>query len=1133
MLKHQLDELEEHHNQLLQHSPTKVDLSLPPSHISVREHHEESSVTDLITAQMEINQLSSKNERLQAQVKHWKSISQNKQGNEASSNEDRLLELQVQLEAVRHQLSEEVDLHQSQVAALQNEHLKKLTLMRNKHELEVGEKDERINDLNRQLYAAGRQSSVLEPEGNADKNTSKLQEELDELHMKYAVGEDTRRQLSEQTEKEQCESEYRQLADKLAEMAHDDHKPSVNRKDDSDGLDSDRLELLSRLDESMSDLQAQSEENEILQQKTIQLKTTVKDLQQQLNEEQERSLEHLSDLRKENVHLRDANVELQLQVKQRKDQSDHELKKWKQQTQQLDEALSRVNEEQNANRELKSKLEKVQHKFDVVCIEKEERKSEHTAQISSLKDSKDSLQIECLEVRKQTEELVKDKMELEGTKQRLETQLDAQLLKLEDKTQECVAMHQQLLQLTSDLETVLQEKSDLEKDVLRDSEQHKFKEHAFAALREERDSLAEELAAVKEELQQLNEGVENQEINSDSGVIQIDGRNTGAIAQQSDEAGDTADSKNETHAQLYAALQQYQQIHATYTQNLLAFQAETERLKSLVNERDNQLAQLQQMYSSLVKQIEEKDRNFGFEAGRLNELVESTRRDLHQMKEEHQTLVRCVANVKVEGGGDSLSQKVEQLIITNKRERDVAHSLRDHNGQLLETIAENKGRQAQLERELEQLSVKLQGREKEIGILKSELIVGSKTSQATVERSGRELDRLRAHLIEVEETYTKEAVRARERESDLVRSLQSVEDKLRVAQQEADSRNNFTQSQLQSLQDQLNSVCSQRDSAMEQLITCQADLDQKIVQLTNLQMVLEQFSADKDQQIGLVQQTMQQQFHLQQKAMEELRHRLTACQVKLAEAQEAAADCNRLRGELDRSHDTEQSLRLDVAKLEAGLQATIKRLHAAKLAEDEFVEKKLVKNWLLGYMSSTEDKKQGIENVLANIVGVTEEDLAKVRQHRSGWLSRWLPGRAGHDQSIGNNSFSEQFVRFLQEESTSSSLVTVALPKTPTSVGQAGGNSFVSTAVDTSGQLAATPDSPKPWKYSPQAVTLTGSSFHLVPTVSTPKAHTGGRDTETELLRTAAVASSQEPNSPSFQTQTLLEVLDSSQSGSK
>ena len=61
---------------------------------------------------------------------------------------------------MRHQLSEEVDLHQSQVAALQNEHLKKLTLMRNKHELEVGEKDERINDLNRQLYAGTCRCSV-------------------------------------------------------------------------------------------------------------------------------------------------------------------------------------------------------------------------------------------------------------------------------------------------------------------------------------------------------------------------------------------------------------------------------------------------------------------------------------------------------------------------------------------------------------------------------------------------------------------------------------------------------------------------------------------------------------------------------------------------------------------------------------------------------------------------------------------------------------------------------------------------------------------------------------------------------------------------------------------------------------
>ena len=53
----------------------------------------------------------------------------------------------------------------------------------------------------------------------------------------------------------------------------------------------------------------------------------------------------------------------------------------------------------------------------------------------------------------------------------------------------------------------------------------------------------------------------------------------------------------------------------------------------------------------------------------------------------------------------------------------------------------------------------------------------------------------------------------------------------------------FTQSQLQNLQDQLSSVCAQRDDAIEQLNFCQTDLEQKNMQLTNLQMVLEQFSA--------------------------------------------------------------------------------------------------------------------------------------------------------------------------------------------------------------------------------------------------------------------------------------------------
>ena len=91
-----------------------------------------------------------------------------------------------------------------------------------------------------------------------------------------------------------------------------------------------------------------------------------------------------------------------------------------------------------------------------------------------------------------------------------------------------------------------------------------------------------------------------------------------------------------------------------------------------------------------------------------------------------------------------------------------------------------------------------------------------------------------------------------------------------------------------------------------------------------------------------------------------------------------------------------------VAKLETGLQTTIKRLHAAKLAEEELVDKyicfpfvfvfgvfaesgfalrKLIKNWLLGYLVTAEKKKPDVIYVLANIVNMTEDEWAKVRFH--------------------------------------------------------------------------------------------------------------------------------------------------------
>ena len=75
------------------------------------------------------------------------------------------------------------------------------------------------------------------------------------------------------------------------------------------------------------------------------------------------------------------------------------------------------------------------------------------------------------------------------------------------------------------------------------------------------------------------------------------------------------------------------------------------------------------------------------------------------------------------------------------------------------------------------------------------------------------------------------------------------------------------------------------------------------------------------------------------------------------------------------------------------------------------------------------------------------------------------------------------------------------------------------------------PDSPKPWKHTPQTVTLTGSSFQLVPASSSPVLPTSVRDTESETSRSTVATSMLDTSAPSLQTRSLLEVLDSPESG--
>ncbi|PIO29916.1 hypothetical protein AB205_0031850, partial [Aquarana catesbeiana] len=109
------------------------------------------------------------------------------------------------------------------------------------------------------------------------------------------------------------------------------------------------------------------------------------------------------------------------------------------------------------------------------------------------------------------------------------------------------------------------------------------------------------------------------------------------------------------------------------------------------------------------------------------------------------------------------------------------------------------------------------------------------------QRLKQELERLRNHLLEMEDSYTREAVAAGDREMELRKKLTTLEGKLLSSSTAVETASHQATMQVESLQEQLNLVSHQRDEALMQLNMSQEQVKQYALSLTNLQIVLEQF----------------------------------------------------------------------------------------------------------------------------------------------------------------------------------------------------------------------------------------------------------------------------------------------------
>ncbi|XP_075049440.1 thyroid receptor-interacting protein 11 [Mixophyes fleayi] len=306
------------------------------------------------------------------------------------------------------------------------------------------------------------------------------------------------------------------------------------------------------------------------------------------------------------------------------------------------------------------------------------------------------------------------------------------------------------------------------------------------------------------------------------------------------------------------------------------------------------------------------------------------------------------------------------------------------------------------------------------------------------QRLNQELERLRNHLLEMEDSYTREALAAEDRETKLKKKVKALEERLLSSCTAVETASHQATMQVESLQEQLNLASRQRDEAMMQFNMSQEQVKQYAMSLTNLQMVLEQFQQEEKAMYSAELEKHKRQSTEFRQKVDKLEDKVLFLQESLDEANGALEAASRLTEQLDlKEEQIEELRRRDDLKQEMLDDAQHKLMNLLNSTEGK-VDKVLMRNLFVGHFHTPKNKRHEVLRLMGSILGLQKAEMDElfVEETRgvTRWVTGWLGGAASTSksvpstpqrpshQSLFNSSFSELFVKFLETES---------LPKLP------------------------------------------------------------------------------------------------------
>ncbi|XP_078351275.1 uncharacterized protein LOC144636014 isoform X2 [Oculina patagonica] len=456
----------------------------------------------------------------------------------------------------------------------------------------------------------------------------------------------------------------------------------------------------------------------------------------------------------------------------------------------------------------------------------------------------------------------------------------------------------------------------------------------------------------------------------------------------------------------------------------MLLQARDEK-EDLLREKESMVADLQDQIVSLSRVVCEKERASHQDLQRVIQEKERIVNELDQAQRNREEMNSASSQWQAEIS--RLQAELHELKGVLTQERDTISRIHSEVDQYKMALQEKDRivkdmmvEREQLQRTQEQLQYRVQQ-------LQEELSAASSGQKVAETKMVQELDRLRNHLVQVEESYTREALEAEEREKDLRMKLARAEEQLLSSSHSMLDRDRQASVQIENLQEQLQAIAAQRDRAVMDLASIQEQAHQYQTSLSNLQLVLEQFQREREAQLRATQEQTQKEVGKAWAQVKDLQTKENQLKSQLEMAARITQEVVDMRSQLKCKDEELLKHKEEVIRLEDELRVSEERIKSLNSMSDSKVEKSLVKNMLMGYFNTPESKRADVMHVIGGLLGFTHEELDKVGTGSSApkgsWISSIMPFGHGAPKTptrttaAGHKSFSELFVSFLESES--------------------------------------------------------------------------------------------------------------------